>query len=1346
MSSTNNKHYFLTGGGEMGELIRSKDWSKTSLGTPDAWPQSLRTTLSIILNSKFPMFLWWGEELTCFYNDAYRPSLGKEGKHPIILGQKAEEAWSEIWPTIHPLIKQVLAGEGSTWSENQLIPIYRNGKLEDVYWTFSYSPVFDESEKIAGVLVICNETTENVTSVKKLEESNNRFLSNIIQVPTAMCVLRGKKHVVEIANDLMLEIWGKSKEEVINKPIFEGLPEAKGQGLEVLLDKVYITGEKFIANERPIQLPRNGKSETTYINFVYEALKETDGTISGIVAIAVEVTAQVISRSKIEESEHKVRALVENAPFAIAVYTGEDMIVELANESIINIWGKGDDVIGRSFMDILPELTDQEVFEQIKNVYKTGQAFHTENTPLDLIREGKLGTYYFNYGFTPLYDLKGNIYGVMNTGVDLTDLNLAKRRSEESEENLRSMVLQSPIGICVLDAGTLVTEIVNDSFIEIAGKSYEEIAGKHYWHAFAEVKSYYEEALKNVVDKGVPLYVNEAEMMLIRHGKEEKIYVTFVYAPLKNIEGQVKKIAIWVLDNTPQVIARQKIEEANKRFRNTVKQAPVGMTILRGPKYMVEMANEAYLKLVDREEANFVGKPLFDSLPEVKETVSALLNGVLATGIPYHGNELPVPIKRQGKEAIYYFDFLYHPLKEEDGTISGIITTVMEVTEKVESRKKTEQNEQRLNIIVEASELGIWELNAKTRELNYSKRYLEIIGGYDEYAELTHQQLIKHVHPDDMPIREKSFKEALATGSLYYEARVIWNDQSIHWVEAKGTVFYDTDNMPERLVGTARDITELKKHQQELEDSEQKFRLLASSMPQHIWTSDTEGNLNYFNQSVYDYSGLTPEQINEEGWLQIVHPDDREENMKQWMSSIATGKDFIFEHRFRRHDGKYRWQLSRATPQIDENGKIQMWVGTSTDIQDQKTFTSELEKQVKERTKELSQINESLEKSEERYHLMVEEVQDYAILYLNHLGIIENWNLGAQKINGYKAEEIIGKDFSIFYTESDKESGLPQKLLKRAVQEGKAVQEGWRIRKDGSLFWANVVITAVRNKKKELIGFSKVTHDLTEKKKADDKLKLNGLELQQKNIELEKMNKELQSFAYISSHDLQEPLRKIQTFASLIMEKESHNLSDSGKDKFKRMQNAAQRMQALINDLLSYSRTNIQEIKFEKTDLNQIIKEVKEDLREELEQKNAVIENDEICDEISIDIIPFQFRQLIYNLISNSIKFSKPDTPLHIKIKCEIAKGDTFSNDKLSAETEYCHIGISDNGIGFEQQYGEKIFEVFQRLHGRSEYAGTGIGLAIVKKIVENHNGIINAEGKYNKGATFDVYIPLIKD
>lgn len=145
-----NKTFLAVADGEMGQLTRAFDWSKTSLGTVDTWPQSLQTTLSILLSSKFPMFLFWGDQLLCFYNDAYRPSLGKEGKHPGALGKPGKEVWPEIWPFIQPLIDQVRSGGEATWSENQLLPIYRNGKMEDVYWTFSYSPVNDESGQVGG--------------------------------------------------------------------------------------------------------------------------------------------------------------------------------------------------------------------------------------------------------------------------------------------------------------------------------------------------------------------------------------------------------------------------------------------------------------------------------------------------------------------------------------------------------------------------------------------------------------------------------------------------------------------------------------------------------------------------------------------------------------------------------------------------------------------------------------------------------------------------------------------------------------------------------------------------------------------------------------------------------------------------------------------------------------------------------------------------------------------------------------------------------------------------------------------------------------------------------------------
>jgi signal transduction histidine kinase len=183
----------------------------------------------------------------------------------------------------------------------------------------------------------------------------------------------------------------------------------------------------------------------------------------------------------------------------------------------------------------------------------------------------------------------------------------------------------------------------------------------------------------------------------------------------------------------------------------------------------------------------------------------------------------------------------------------------------------------------------------------------------------------------------------------------------------------------------------------------------------------------------------------------------------------------------------------------------------------------------------------------------------------------------------------------------------------------------------------------------------------------------------------------------------------------------------------------ASRMQNLIQDLLTYSRTNISERKFEKIDLITIIDEVIAEFKETIQEKQAVIDVTEICPAL---IIPFQFRQLLFNLISNSLKFSNKSIPPHITISCKIENGMKINNDKLNKEINYCHIIFQDNGIGFEPEYNKRIFDVFQRLHGKDEYPGTGIGLAIVKKIVDYHHGIIIATGILNKGAIFDIYIP----
>ncbi|MCG9790987.1 sensor histidine kinase [Flavobacterium algicola] len=256
---------------------------------------------------------------------------------------------------------------------------------------------------------------------------------------------------------------------------------------------------------------------------------------------------------------------------------------------------------------------------------------------------------------------------------------------------------------------------------------------------------------------------------------------------------------------------------------------------------------------------------------------------------------------------------------------------------------------------------------------------------------------------------------------------------------------------------------------------------------------------------------------------------------------------------------------------------------------------------------------------------------------------------------------------------------------------------------------------------------------------ANEELAFQNQEKEKRASELLIANKELEAFTYISSHDLQEPLRKIQTFSSRILSDELQNLSTKGKHSFERIQHSAFYMQTLIKDLLAYSRTTAVTKNFIKSDLKAIIKEALETLEDEIQKQNAsiVIDADSEC-----EVIPFQFRQLLQNLIGNSLKFHSRNNIPHIIIHTSyISKNDALHLG-LPQQIEYCHLKVSDNGLGFDAQYSDKIFEIFQRLHNDAGYEGTGIGLTIAKKIIENHNGIIKASGVVDKGAVFDIYIP----
>lgn len=288
------------------------------------------------------------------------------------------------------------------------------------------------------------------------------------------------------------------------------------------------------------------------------------------------------------------------------------------------------------------------------------------------------------------------------------------------------------------------------------------------------------------------------------------------------------------------------------------------------------------------------------------------------------------------------------------------------------------------------------------------------------------------------------------------------------------------------------------------------------------------------------------------------------------------------------------------------------------------------------------------------------------------------------------------------------------------------------IRADGNLRYlrGNGKIVTNKSGEKILIG---TTTDVTDEV-------LTNQAIEQRNRELEAKNKELQTFNYVASHDLQEPLRKIQTFISRLVDKDLNSLSDNGQQYLLKIQDSSERMRILIDDLLKFSRANKSEQIFEETDLNDVLENSKLELVQIIEEKKASIINDELP---NLNVIPFQMQQLFTNLINNSLKYSKENVAPVITIN--ISEVDAFKEAAIpvNEKNKYYKIIFKDNGIGFDAQYSEKIFLLFNRLHNKDKFSGTGIGLAICKKIVENHKGFIFAEGQINVGATFTIYLPV---
>ncbi len=505
---------------------------------------------------------------------------------------------------------------------------------------------------------------------------------------------------------------------------------------------------------------------------------------------------------------------------------------------------------------------------------------------------------------------------------------------------------------------------------------------------------------------------------------------------------------------------------------------------------------------------------------------------------------------------------------------------------------------------------------------------------------------------------------------------------------------------PEPLEEIYNCLSHNSKGEEERVESPEVFKLLVEQIQDYaIFLLSPKGIVRSWNQGARRIKGYEASEIIGEHFSIFYPQSDIEAKKPENELRIAQEMGKYEEEGWRlRKDGSRLWASVVLTALRDDKGNVCGFAKVTRDLTQKKLQEDQLRQLVE---------------SEERFRLLVEQVKDYAIFFLDTRGYVSSWNQGARRIKGYEADEIIGKHFSTFYTEADLATEKPARELAIAIREGRYEEEGWRIKKDRSQFWANVVITALWDSRGNLTGFAKVSRDLTKKKKADESLRARTTELE--------------AFAHTLSHDLRAPIRTIASFAELLEEDDGTLAEADRKMHLRRIKKAAVSVNSLIHDILKLSEASLTKTESVRFNVEEVIRDAVQLQEGEILERKAVINIQKAMPWVSLNRTAL--LQIFSNLIGNALKFSRPG---------EIPKVEIFSVQVDGG----CEIHVKDSGIGIARENQHVIFNAFYRANRNPVQSGNGIGLSIVKRCVERIGGRISVSSAIGEGSNFIVRLP----
>ncbi|GGG35816.1 PAS domain-containing protein [Hymenobacter glacieicola] len=712
-----------------------------------------------------------------------------------LLGQPIRDAWPELVSQgILPVLDQVYqTGEPFIGTELPfLVNFTRAGQPQQLYFNAFFLPLRDSQGQVTGVLDFSYNVTEQVLARRQLEQLNQELEARVQartqeaqaaraeaeaqqtelqrvfeQAPVAIAIVRGPDFTVELANPVMEALWGRPLAQVIGRPHFDALPDAREQGLEQIFTRVLHTGEPFTAVEMPVALARGpaGQLVQGYFNCTWHPLRDGQGHTTGLILVGVEVTAQVRARQQAEALQAELLAVArrqaqeretlyqvfEQTPGAICIQRGPEHRYEYVNPAYQALFS-GREFRGRSVPEALPEAAEQGFTDLLDQVYRTGETFHGTELPVVLHHTaGQPGrTIYFNFTYQALRE-NGEIVGVSTFAYDVTEQVLARQAREVQRRKLYTLFEQAPAGICVLAGPDLEYEFVNPSYQQLLpGRA---LVGRPILEALPEVVGTPVAAiLRAVYDTGE---THQEPALLIPlagpdgRGLEDR-YFSFVYQARRDEHQRVDGVLAFVFEVTEQVLARRQAEESAQQVQAVVAGAPFLIGVYEGPEFRIQLANQAMQAAIGKGP-DIIGRRYADVLPELEnQAVFEQLHQVFSTGEALHLRRQQLKVVMNGTPQTFYYNYSFIPLRDTQGQVYGILNTAADVTDLVLARRRADEAAAELRLLTAHAPAFLYRTDA-AGHITYVNDALLDWGGLDRARLASLDDTWSLVHPQDLP-------------------------------------------------------------------------------------------------------------------------------------------------------------------------------------------------------------------------------------------------------------------------------------------------------------------------------------------------------------------------------------------------------------------------------------------------------------------------------------------------------------------------------------------------------------------------------------------------------------------